>query len=175
MVRNVMIVALAASFSVVPGASAQQWLTQLPQKPETTLRFNDYRQAFEDYYKQHPVNLGKEKLRPTFRFESTQEVEDRVAIEGYKLFKRWEWLTEPRTYPSGKWDFEKIDAIRQRLETDDNDLLLKQTQTNPLKLKFERGKIIWPPIKFWKPLGPSDAIGGTNLGRVNSIQFDPTT
>ena len=26
----------------------------------------------------------------------------------------------------------------------------------------------------WSPLGPSDAVGNTNLGRVNAIAFDPT-
>src|SRR5258708_18742003 len=25
----------------------------------------------------------------------------------------------------------------------------------------------------WRPLGPSDAVGGTNMGRVNCIEFDP--
>ncbi len=171
---NVVVITLAAFFLVVPQAMAQKWQSQLPKKPEKELTFYDYRQAFEEYYKQHPPDFKKEKLLPTFEFEGAQEAEDRVALEEHKLFKRWEWLTEPRVYPSGKWDFEKIDAIRERLEAEDNRLVLEQAEINPLKLTIEKGKIIWPPIKFWNPLGPADAIGGTNLGRVNSIQFDPT-
>ncbi len=172
MLRTLMILA-PASLLVVQSAAAQQWLEQLPQRPPTELTIKDYRQAFDAYYRQHPVDLQREKLRPTFRFEGP-EVQERIGIEGYKLFKRWEWLTEPRTYPSGRWDFEKMDSIRKQLDTEDTSLVLKQAILNPLRLRIEHGVIIWPPIRFWKPLGPFDAIGTTNLGRVNSIQFDPT-
>src|SRR6266853_2814003 len=141
---NVVVITLAAFFLVVPQAMAQKWQSQLPKKPEKELTFYDYRQAFEEYYKQHPPDFKKEKLLPTFEFEGAQEAEDRVALEEHKLFKRWEWLTEPRVYPSGKWDFEKIDAIRERLEAEDNRLVLEQAEINPLKLTIEKGKIIWP-------------------------------
>ena len=173
MSRNLVILALVAFALVVPRASAQQWASQLPEKPEKELTFADYRQAFENFYKQHPVDLKKEKLVPTFQFKGAQEVMDRAQIEEFKMFKRWEWFTEPRTYPSGKWNFEEIDSFRDKLAKDDDDLVLKQAKLNPLKLNLQQGKVAWPLLKFWKPLGPSDAIGGTNLGRVNSIQFDP--
>lgn len=148
----------------VSAVSAQDWLTQLPQKPDSQLTFEDYRQAFDQYFKQHPVDFGKEKLRPTFRYEGAQEVADRLAIEQYKLFKRWEWLMEPRVYPTGRLDYAKIAAIRERLDRDDSVLVFKQ---------FDHVPFVWPPLRVWKPLGPFDAIGGTNAGRVNAIHFDP--
>lgn len=154
MLRTLQVVALAAFSFVIPRALAQQWLSQLPQKPQQELTFADYKQAFGDHYRQHPIDLRKDKLRPTFRFEGTQAIKDRIEVEEYKLFKRWEWLTEPRVYPSGRLDFEKIDAVRKEIESHDNRLVLKQREINPLKLRFELDRIIWPILKFWKPLGP---------------------
>lgn len=171
--RRYQIILLAAFCFAIPRAWTQQWRSQLPQKPEQELTLQDYKEAFEKYYREHPVDLGKDKLKPTFRFEGEQEKNDRMEVEEYKLFRRWQWLIEPRIYPSGKIEFDKIDEIRKQLESHDTELIQKQSQINPLNLKMQGPKIIWPLIKFWKPLGPSDAIGGTNLGRVNSIVFDP--
>ena len=164
---------LIATACLAPVLSAQEWTRELPKKPERELTFKEIREAFEAYYKQHPVDLSRDKVRPTFRFVGEQEQKERVEIEDYKLFKRWEWFVEPRTYPDGKWDFEKIDAVKAKLEEHDNALVRRQAEANPLKVKFDAGRIIFP-LPFWKLLGPSDAIGGTNLGRVNCIEFDPS-
>ena len=174
MIRRLVVLAASATFLAIQPAAAQRWAAQLAQRPPGELTFQDYKRAFEDYYQQHPLDVRNETLRPTFKFESTQLAE-RLAIEEFKLFRRWEWLTEPRTYPSGRWDFEKMDSIVKGLETEDTALILKQALINPLKLQFQNQKIIWPLLRFWRPLGPSDAVGGTNMGRVNSIQFHPTS
>jgi photosystem II stability/assembly factor-like uncharacterized protein len=158
MSRKLVAVSFMALFLVVPKTPAQQWLSNLPQKPAAELTFQDYKQAFDEYYKQHPAPLEKEKIVPTFQFEQAQDIEDRVALETYKLFERWAWLMKPRTYPSGMLDSAKIDQIREMIPAEDESLIRKTAD---------------PPPKQWKSLGPSDAIGGTNLGRVNSIQFDP--
>ena len=154
--------------------SAQQWISRLPQRNPEELSFKDYQLAFETYYKEHPVNLQLDKVKPTFRFQPGEEENTKKEIEEYKMFKRWEWFTEPRVYPGGKWDLEKIAALRAALPGHDNEMLLKQAAANPLNLKFNAGRIIWPIIKTWTPIGPSDAVGGTNMGRVNCIEFDPT-
>jgi photosystem II stability/assembly factor-like uncharacterized protein len=154
-------------------ASAQQWQSQLPKNPEKELTFEDFKRAFDNYYREHPVNLEDEKLGPKFNFVGTQEVKKRAAVEEYKLFNRWEWFTEPRVYPTGKWDFDKIDVIAEHLSTEDERLRLKLAQTDTLNLT-NQPKFSGSSPFSWVPLGPSDAVGGTNLGRVNSIQFDPT-
>ena len=171
--RTFVIAALAAFCFVAPPALAQRWMAQLPKKPEAELTFKDYQQAFEAYYKANPVDLKQDKVKPVFQFQGAQEEQIRVAIEEHKMFKRLEWYTEPRVYPSGRWDFEKIDAVRASLGTDDDKLVMKQAASNPLNVKIQAGKIIWP-FPFWKRLGPSDAVGATNMGRVNCIEFDPT-
>ena len=173
MLRNLVIVVVAAIAVAVPNASGQQWLANLPRESAKELTFQDYKQAFDEYYKQHPVSMAKENIKPTFRFETTEEIDNKVAIEEYKLFKSWEWLMEPRTYPDGRLNMAAIAEIRERVPEDDNQLLLKTAEQNPLNLKFQNGKILFPPLAVWTSQGPSDAIGGTNLGRVNSIQFDP--
>jgi photosystem II stability/assembly factor-like uncharacterized protein len=156
-----------------PGLMAQQWSAALAPEPERERTFQEYKQAFEDHYKQHPVPLDKEQVKPTFRFTGEREVAERMAIEEYKLFKRWEWLMEPRTYPEGKLDMQAIERIRETIPEEDKQLLQRTAEQNPLKLKLAKGQLLFPLPKLWKSLGPNDAIGGTNLGRVNSIQFDP--
>ena len=165
--------ALVLILWISPQLMAQQWLSELPRKDAAELTFEEVQQAFENFYRQHPVDLRQDKLKPTFRFRGAQEENERVDVEQYKMFKRWEWLMEPRVYPTGKLDMAAIDSIRARIKQDDDTLVLKQADTNPLKVTIEAGRIIWPSIVFWKSLGPKDAIGGTNMGRVNCIEFDP--
>ena len=171
-------------FFLVPSVSSQQWLSKLPKagetlagpeggSPQQPLTLQDVQRAFNEYYKDHPVNLAGDKVAPTFRFEGAEEVQDRIDVEEYKLFKRWEWLMLPRTYPTGSLDFEQADKILELIPAVDNELLLKTAPQNPLNLKIVGGRVLEPPAQVWKPLGPDDAIGGTNLGRVNSVQFDP--
>jgi len=170
---RVFLITVVVSLLAVPQLQAQRWLRELPQKPESELTFKDYQRAFEAYFNQHPVDPRKDRVKPTFTF-AAPEVKERIDIEEYKLFKRWEWFAEPRTYPSGRWDFEKLDAIKARLEADDSSLLQKQAAVNPAKFNLAAGKVLGPKAALWKLMGPSDAVGGTNLGRVNCIRFDPT-
>jgi photosystem II stability/assembly factor-like uncharacterized protein len=162
---NVCALALMLVSSVPSQAVAQQWLNQLAQDKREQPTINDLRQAFESFYREHPVDLKLDKLEPTFRFEGAKEENERFEVEEYKLFRRWEWLVEPRAYPSGRLDLERIAALRAQVKRIDDELTAKQTKESPLRRLH-----IFP---LWKPLGPSDAVGGTNLGRVNCIAFDP--
>ncbi|HEV7241152.1 MAG TPA: hypothetical protein VGQ36_18105 [Thermoanaerobaculia bacterium] len=166
---GIMVVSLAASHQVL----AQEWLRYLPQKLEREITFMDVQRAAEAYFKENPVDMKLEKILPIFRFEP-QEERTRRIIEEYKLFKRFEWYVEPRVYPTGRWDFEKLDAIMASLPREDDKLVFRQAEANPLGVKFQADKIIWPPLLGWLPMGPSDAVGGTNMGRVNCIAFDPS-
>ena len=161
--RGYVLVVLICSFA--PQAMAQRWLTELPQDKREQPTINDLRQAFESYYREHPVDLKLDKLEPTLRFEGAQEEKERLDVEEYKLFRRWEWLVEPRAYPSGRLDLEQLATFRAQVKEIDDELTSKQTGESPLKRQY------FHPL--WKPLGPSDAVGGTNMGRVNCIEFDP--
>lgn len=167
---------IVIAFALLLGANAniyaQRWAAELIRQPIDQLSFYDYQRAFEDYYRKNPVDMNRESVNPKFIFKE-EEIRDKVEIEEHKLFKRWEWFTEPRVYPSGRWDFEKIDRIKNAIDRDDERLILKQKDLNPLGIKFIDGKIFWP-FTLWTPMGPNDAVGGTNMGRVNCIEFDPS-
>jgi hypothetical protein len=60
---------------------------------------------------------------------------------------------------------EQLATFRAQVKEIDDELTSKQTGESPLKRQY------FHPL--WKPLGPSDAVGGTNMGRVNCIEFDP--
>lgn len=80
---------------------------------------------------------------------------------GYKQFKRWEWFTEQRTYPSGDRSVSN-DAYK--------DYYLLETQKKSTSEK-QAGS--------WQELGPFDWQAGANgyspgLGRVNVIAEDPS-
>ncbi len=168
-----LLVAVVASLAASTQGLAQEWLRLLPEKAAREITFKDVQQAAQTYFGEHPVDMKQEKIRPIFKFEGIQEQRTRRIIEEYKLYKRFEWYVEPRVYPTGRWDFEKLDAIMATLAREDERLVFKQAEANPLNVRFEGAKIIWPLLPFWKPLGPSDAIGGTNMGRVNCIEHDP--
>jgi hypothetical protein len=155
--------ALALICSFAPPVTAQQWLSQLPPNVREQPTINDLRQAFESYYREHPIDLTRDQLQPIFRFEAAQEQKERLDIEEYKMFRRWEWLVEPRAYPSGRLDLEQIATFGSQVR--EKELIPKQPTESPLaKLQLKR---------LWEPLGPSDAVGGANLGRVTCIEFDP--
>ena len=147
-------------------APAQQWIANLPKKSAQELTFKDVQKAFEEYSQQHPVPVEQENVAPKQRLAKAEAIQNRIAIEEQKLFKRWEWLMEPRTYPDGRLDQAAITEIRERIPEEDKQLLQNAgAAAGPMTLAG-------PPV-VWKSLGPSDAIGGTNMGRVNSINFDP--
>lgn len=154
------------------GIYAQRWAEPLIQRPNDNLSFYDYQKAFEEYYRKNPVDMKRDNVSPKFLFKEGNEERDKVDIEEHKMFKRWEWFTEPRVYPSGRWDFRKIAEIKEAIDRDDDQMILKQRQLNPLKVEFIGDKIIFP-FKIWTPMGPTDAVGGTNMGRVNCIEFNP--
>ncbi len=142
-------------------AQAQEWLNQVPKKPADELTFNDFKTAFDTYYREHPVAVAREQVAPAFTFNAA-EAREKEGFEEYKQYKRWEWFTEPRVFPTGRWDNAKVIAALQALPATDASLVAKLTL--PLDTAVH-------PV--WTALGPSDAIGGTNLGRVNAIAINP--
>jgi photosystem II stability/assembly factor-like uncharacterized protein len=144
--------------------TAQEWLSRLPQKPVEELSFNDFKTAFETYYRARPTAAAaaSERVTPAFAF-TDEEAGPKKDLEEYKQFKRWEWFTEPRVFPTGRWDNQKVIAAFERVPDTDASLFNK--------LDMAPHEIARGPV--WSPLGPSDAIGGTNLGRVNAIAINP--
>ncbi len=151
-----------------PVPSAQQpapaagtgWLRRVPQKNPDELTFDDFKKAFDAQYGNSPA--PREDVTPASPRGPEDPNRKRLAEEE-NLYKRWEWFTRPRVYPTGRWDNEKVQTELQRVAAVDNDLTTRAPAP------------AWP-FKLWKwsPLGPFDSVGGTNLGRVNAIAFHPT-
>ena len=162
MMRQISLLMLVIFASTRP-STAQEWLNRLPKKAADELTFSDFKTAFENYYSEHPVAAAREKVTPAFDF-AAEEVGEKKALEEYKQFKRWEWFTDPRVYPTGRWDSQKVIAELQRVPATDA-LLLEKMKLTPKAISLGPS---------WTSLGPSDAIGGTNLGRVNAIAINPS-
>jgi len=139
--------------------SVQGWLARVPQKNPDDLTFEDFRNAFDAHYRGGPA--PREDVTPVPR-TGPQDPARKQAAEEENLYRRWEWFTEPRVYPTGRWDTQKVLTELQRVAAVDNEMTAK-AGADPNLIK----------LSIWSPLGPSDAVGGTNLGRVNAIAFDP--
>src|SRR6478752_8314898 len=99
--RGYALVVLICSFA--PQAMAQRWLTELPQDKREQPTINDLRQAFESYYREHPVDLKLDKLEPTLRFEGAQEEKERLDVEEYKCFAAGNGWSSPELIPADGW------------------------------------------------------------------------
>jgi photosystem II stability/assembly factor-like uncharacterized protein len=144
-----------------PAHTSNLWLKRLPQRSPDELTFNDFVTAFEAQARL--TAAPREDVRP-IRDLSAEGLRQKAAAEQENLFRRWEWFTRPRVYPTNRWDGAKVFAEFARVRAVDTALIAKASKFAPPG-----------PLPKWDPLGPSDAIGGTNVGRVNAIAFDPSS
>ena len=156
-----------------PPAAAQQpavpqspaWLQRIPQKNADDYTFADFKDAFEAQARLTPA--PQESVTPVTAAGPDDPASKRLSEEE-NLYRRWEWFTQPRVFPTGRWDNEKVFNELQRVAAADTALVATTAKTTRMADPESL-------LKKWKwtPLGPSDAVGGTNLGRVNAIAFDP--
>ncbi len=135
------------------------WLQRVAQRNPDEYTFADFKSAFDAHYRASPA--PREDVTPV-PAEGPADPDRKRAAEEENLYRRWEWFTEPRVYPTGRWDNEKVLAELQRVAAVDTDLIARSPEADQI-LKLPK----------WTPLGPFDAVGGTNAGRVNAIAFDP--
>ena len=145
-----------------PPAVPEGYLRNLPQKNVDDLSYDDFKNAFDTQARNAPA--PRESVTPSFEPEALGR---KRAAEEENLYRRWEWFTQPRVYPTGKWDNSKVFTELQRVASVDSDL--RGRMASPAFAPFSIS------LPKWSPLGPSDAVGNTNLGRVNAIAFDPTS
>jgi photosystem II stability/assembly factor-like uncharacterized protein len=135
------------------------FIQRLPQKSADEFTFDDFRTAFEAQNRAAPA--PREGVQPVPATGPEDPVRKRAAEEE-NLYRRWEWFVQPRVYPTGRWDNEKVFNELRRVAEADTAMATRASKGDPeLALKS------WK----WTPLGPADAVGGTNLGRVNAIAF----
>ena len=105
---------------------------------DKTANFYDIQRAFNEYWSTH---------------DKTQKG------KGYKAFKRWEYMVEPRVYPSGN-----LSVLELQPST------FSALQEEAYAMSSSRALV----NASWSSLGPAGAPSGGNAGRVNFVRFSPT-
>lgn len=117
---------------------AQQWVEKMRNPNEN---FYSIQQEFNNYWQGKTYERGK----------------------GYKAFKRWEWYTEPRVYPSG--DMKLASPLKAYEEF---------KKYNLSNLKTGSVSNIASASGSWTPVGPFGSPIGGDAGRITFIKFHPT-
>lgn len=122
--------------------SAQQWVSKMH---DTTENFYNIQQEFNAYWQNKTVERGK----------------------GYKAFRRWEWFTEPRVYPSGNMQL----ASKSKAYEEFNKFLIANP-TAAAKISGTMGTA--STNGNWSPIGPFGSPANGDAGRITFIRFHPT-
>ncbi len=121
--------------------SAQQWVTKMHDPNEN---FYSIQQEFTNYWQGKTYERGK----------------------GYKVFKRWEWFTEPRVFPSGDL---KLASTAKSFEEFNKYLMANPTAA--MKINGTMG--VASSSGSWTPIGPFGSPIGGDAGRTTFIRFHP--
>lgn len=165
--RIVSVVTFAFALAFGSAAWAQQWLSAAPPAGQE-MTITETTALFDKYYRDHPLDVSKESIEPLARFEGAEAAKAKMSTEEVKLFRRWQWLVAPRAYPSGRLDLAQIEALREAVPQTDS--TLEQTPEAAPQGASSAARRVRPR---WESIGPHDAVGGTNMGRVNCLEFDP--
>ena len=127
-------------FLINSNAYAQNWVDKLH---DTTQNFYSIQQEFHNYWQNKTYERGK----------------------GYKAFRRWEWFTEPRVYPSGDL---KLGSRAKAFEEFE-----KYKAQNPSAAQKINSPISTSSTGNWTAMGPFGSPIGGDAGRLTFIRFMP--
>jgi photosystem II stability/assembly factor-like uncharacterized protein len=127
------------------GLRAQDWVRKMQ---DPNVNFYEVQKSFNTYWEK------TERRNSLRRLVGAKELP--VADENYEMYKRWEYFTEPRVYPSG--DRSLISKASDEMWN------YKASRTNAMQMASN-----------WTLLGPTSSIpaGGGGAGRVNCVAIDP--
>jgi PKD repeat protein len=120
--------------------NAQVWVDKMQ---DSTENFYSIQQEFNNYWQNKTYERGK----------------------GYKAFRRWEWFTAPRVYPSGNLSY----ASRSKALEEFQNYLIQ----NPIAAQKINAKSVSSTSGNWTPLGPFGSPIGGDAGRITFIRFKP--
>ena len=130
-----------AAVLIVSSFKAQEW-TKMIQDPNAN--FYDIVKEFENYWKDRPYERGK----------------------GYNIFKRWQWFTEPRVYPSGNMKYASQGYAMEQYQKFLNETVNTGKNPGPAQITATTAN--------WLPMGPfGSPTGGGEAGRVQTIKMHP--
>lgn len=119
---------------------AQTWVDKMQ---DSTQNFYSIQQEFNNYWQNKTYERGK----------------------GYKAFRRWEWFTEPRVYPSGDL---KLGSRSKAFEE-----FQKYLIQNPAAAKKINSTTATSSTGNWTPMGPYGSPINGDAGRITFIRFMP--
>jgi len=135
--------------------SAQSWM-EMMKNPSANLY--DIQASFENYWK----DSSKAIYIETGKLKDNQPLIEK-RLPGWKIFKRWEYMMEPRLYPSGDRS-----VMTQAMNEYMNDFYFNTTRSGGT------GTLLTQAAN-WSSLGPNTLPGGGGgTGRLNFVRFDPT-
>ncbi|MDF2451797.1 MAG: hypothetical protein K0S26_1301 [Bacteroidota bacterium] len=119
---------------------AQSWVDKMQ---DSSQNFYTIQQDFNNFWKNKPYERGK----------------------GYKAFRRWEWFTEPRVYPSGDLKY----GSRSKAFEEFNKYLAQ----NPGYKQKINSTTATASTGSWTPMGPFGSPINGDAGRLTFIRFMP--
>jgi PKD repeat protein len=148
MKKNLLILALLFACTI-PEIKAQDWV-QMMQDP--SVNFYQVQQAFNKYWAKEEKKTALRKL--------VGGTESQAAEENYEKYKRWEYFTEQRVYPSGDRSL-----IAQGGKEIQEKFIASRNRT-PSSMQMTGN---------WTLVGPTSQISsGGGAGRLNCVRFDPS-
>lgn len=117
---------------------------------------------FYDVKKEFGKSLHKYEKRMK-KLKHTDADREEMEMPGLMQYKRWEWFTEPRVYPTG--DRMQIEKAMFNVK----DKLFRNSSANKTIPSIMQ-------VGNWTLLGPTTVIptNGGDAGRICSIEIDPT-
>jgi PKD repeat protein len=145
--KKILITLIGLTFGLA-SVRAQDWV-QMMQDP--SVNFYDVQKAFNKYWEK---NERKTALRKLIGGKESQ-----TAEENYEKYKRWEYFTEARVYPSG-------DRSLINKGADEIARMFKANQKSSTAMSMAGN---------WTLLGPTTTTSsGGGAGRLNCVRFDPS-
>jgi len=133
-------------------AGSPSWMEMMH---NPSVNFYDVQKEFDKSLIKYERKLKKEKS-----FKTTDKLEKEMP--GFMQYKRWEWFTEPRVYPTGDRTLISKGIYDVKEMVLDNS---SANKTNPSLMQAGN----------WTLLGPTASIptGGGGAGRINCFAIDP--
>lgn len=129
---------------------AQDWTEMMK---DHNANVHDVQKAFNTWY-----TNNDNQLAPNSRSMSGNPGDDDDGDANYMLFKRWEWMMVPRTYPNGKRP--DMNSIASQYQ----DFLNKQATKRANNVQA---------IAKWSYAGVSNIPSNGGAGRLNRIRINP--
>ncbi len=154
MKKNLLLAGLTYFLLVSFVSHSQDWVNMMSDR---NINVKDVQKAFNNWYSSHKQTESGNEGKTAVKGEP--EGED----GNYELYKRWEWLMEPRTYPSGnRPDMVEIEKEYQSYLAAHN---RNESNNGIHRVQSPMG---------WSYVGSVNVPANGDAGRLNRIRINPS-